>query len=165
MHAIATPESSDDVPGPALVLGGFGFRRSSMEDHLIHGIRYAVWHDDWTNDQHDDFVIVIARMLKWQLLFKHQLPFHGRNLYALIMMGTLNFLLDGLPYDHEGRLTKMPLAPDWRRGAGQVASELAQEVHDALSDVEKAEFETFQQEYIAMYTQQIRLRINRPHPN
>lgn len=60
VHAVATPESLEGIPGPALMLGGFGFRRSSMEDHLIHGMRHAVWHDDWSNDQHDDIVLVIA---------------------------------------------------------------------------------------------------------
>ena len=160
-HAVAAVESVGSVPGPAIMLGGFGLRRSSMEDHLIHGIRFAVWHDDWSNDQHDDVVVAVARMLKWQLLFQHQPPFHGWALYALIMMGSLNLLLDGLPYDQTGAFTKMPETSDWRRGAGNIASDLANQVHDSLSVVQKKEFEAFQQEYIAMYTSQIQTRHKR----
>lgn len=129
-----------------------------MEDHLIHGIRYAIWHDEWSNDQHDDFVIVIARMLQWQLLFQRRRPFDGHNLYALIVMGLLNLLLDGLPYDEKGRLTKMPSMPDWRRNAGQVASDLAKEVHNSLSYAEQVEFEAFQQHYLDVYAEQLKCR-------
>jgi hypothetical protein len=149
------------------MLGGFGFRRSSMEDHLIHGIRYAIWHDDWCNDQHDDFVVVIARMLQWQLLCQcqRQRPFHGRNLFALIVIGLLNMLLDGLPYDKKGRFTKMPNTPEWRKNAGEAASNLAKEVYGCLSDAEQTEFEAFQQQYLAMYAKQMKRRQDRPLPN
>ena len=156
---MATPESLEGIPGPALMLGGFGFRRSSMEEHLIHGTRHAVWHDDWSNDQHDDIVIVIARMLKWQLLPQQERPFHGRNLYALIAMGRFNLLLDGLPYDQDGQLTRLlPNMPGWRSSAAEVASKLAEKVHDSLSDAEQKEFDVFQQKYMDMFVCQMERR-------
>lgn len=132
-----------------------------MEDHLIHGIRHAIWHNDWSNDQHDNIVITIARMLKWQLIAQRQRPFQGRNLYALIMMGKFNLLLDGLPYDQNGQLTKVPCMSDWRRDVGEVASCLAKDLCDTLSAAERAEFESFQEEYLNMYESQLELHQNR----
>jgi hypothetical protein len=161
VHAVATPESVEAISGPAVVLGGFGFRRSTMEDHLTHGIRYAIWHEDWSNDQHDDFVIVIARMLKWQCLSQQERPFHGRNLYALIMMGAINLLLDGLSYDQDSQCTELMLKhPVWRNPAGGIAMDLALEVYRLLSDAEQKEFHAFRQHFINMFTYQMKCHRN-----
>lgn len=136
-----------------------------MEDHLIHGIRHAISKDEWTNDPHNDFVITVIRMLRWQLFSQRQRPFHGRNLYALMVMGRLNMVLDPLPNDEKGRFTKMPHVDDWRRNLGELASSLAIDVYNCLSDEERAEFEPFQQKYHALYAGQLTRHHKGLHPN
>ena len=164
IHAVATMEElvakgRHVSPGPALVFGGSGFLRRWMEASLAHGIRYAVWHQDWSNSNHDDFVVTIARMLQWQLLFpsrdRSSQPFSGRNLYALIMMGFLHLALCGLPYDENRHLTDLPKVPDWQRKAGEKASLLAKELLDGLSSDEVAEFNAFRAKYLRVFVDEI----------
>jgi hypothetical protein len=158
LEELAT-EGRHILPGPAVMFGGSGFLRQWMEASLAHGIRYAIWHQDWSNSDHDDFVITVARMLQWQLLFprKNQSsrPFNSRNLYALLMMGFLHQALCGLPYDENCHLTKLPEVPEWQRQAGEKASSLAQAVLDGLSGNEIANFNSFRAEYLHVYVEEM----------
>lgn len=164
VHAVVTVEDlkmngHEASPGPALMFGGSGFLRTWMEASLAHGIRYAIWHQDWSNSNHDDFVVTIARMLQWQLLFPRRghssRPFSGRNLHALVMMGFLHHALCSLPYDENHRFTALPQVPGWQREAGEKASSLANAVLEGLSAKEKASFNAFRSEYLSLYVEEM----------
>jgi hypothetical protein len=130
-----------------------------MEASLAHGICYAIWHQDWSNSNHDDFIITVARMLQWQLLFpqKNQRgqPFNSHNFYTLLMMGFLHQALCGLPYDKNHHLTKLPQVPEWQRQAGKKASSLAQAVLDGLSGNEITDFNAFRVKYLCVYVEEM----------
>jgi len=164
VHAVVTLEELEMAgclifPGPAIMLGGSGFLRGWMEASLAHGIRYAVWHQDWSNSNHDDFIVTIARMLQWQLLFprnnRSSLPFNGRNLYALIMMGFLHQALCGLPYDENSCFTELPQVPDWQRQANEKASSLAKDLLNGLSGDEVIDYNAFRAQYLRIYVEEM----------
>jgi hypothetical protein len=168
MEELAT-EGCHILPGPAVMLGGSGFLRQWMEASLAHGIRYAIWHQDWSNSSHDDFIITIARMLQWQLLFsckkKGDQPFSSRNFYALLMMAFLHHALCGLPYDENHHLTKLPQVPDWQRQAGEKARSLAQTLLGKLSGSSIDDFNAFRAEYLCVYVEEMthKAAIERQH--
>ena len=128
-----------------------------MEASLAHGIHYAVWHQDWSNSNHDDFIMTVLKMLRWQLIYQKNQPgqpFSGRNFHALLMMGFLHLTLCSLPYDENGSLTKSPQVPDWQRQAGDKAAALAQELLDNLSGNQIVDFNAFRAEYLGIYMEE-----------
>jgi hypothetical protein len=163
LHALATVELESDIPRPAVMLGNFALRRSSMESTLAHCIRYAVRHDDWTNSMLDDSVIDIGRMLQWQLLFPQRTnprrPFKGRDLFALLFMGVMSLFLCSLPYNDKGELTQMPVQPEWRVRSSDVAKELAIRLISALSKQEKEDYKSFVSTYLEIYVSAIKHRL------
>ena len=82
-----------------------------------------------------------------------------------MVMGHLNMVLDPLPNDEKGRFTKMPRVDDWWRNPGELASSLAIDVYNCLSDEERAEFEPFQQKYHVLYAGQLMRHHKGLHPN
>ena len=145
-------------PGPAVMFGGSGFLRLWMEASLAHGIRYAVWHQDWSNSNHDDFIVTITKMLRWQLVYQRNRPgrpFSGRNFYALLVMGFLHVALRGLPYDKNRSLTQLPQVPDWQRQAGEKAAAFAQELLEGLSGSDIGDFNAFRAEYLGVFAEEV----------
>jgi len=163
IHAVATVELAAGITGPAVVFGNFTLRRSSMEATLAHSIRYALWHDDWTNSTHDDFAIQIARMLTWQLQFPKRSnpyrPFSNRQLFALLFMGQISEFLCALPYDKKGKLTEMPQPPEWRQKVSMKARTLAGTLISGLSKQERQGYAAFKEQYIQAYVEAMRHRI------
>jgi hypothetical protein len=91
-----------------VMLGSHFYNRFSMWRTLVAAIRHALWHDVWTNALHDDRDYCIARMLVWQEMRMRgdadgswpfpETPFEGRELYALLVMGMLSFILQSMPF-------------------------------------------------------------------
>ena len=163
VHAVATleevaTEGRQILPGPAIMFGGSGFLRLGMEASLAHGIHYAVWHQDWSNSNHDDFIVTILKMLRWQLMYQRnqpRRPFSGRNFYALLVMGFLHVALHGLPYDKNCSLTQLLQVPDRQRQAGDKAATFAQELLDGLSSSNVGDFNAFRAEYLGMFAEEV----------
>jgi hypothetical protein len=84
-----------------VISGSHCLSRFSMWATLIAAISHALWHDVWTNAVHDDQDFCIARMLVWQEIRMRagaDLPFAGRDLYSLLMMGMLPLILQSIPF-------------------------------------------------------------------
>jgi hypothetical protein len=77
-----------------------------MVPTLHASIKHTFWHDVWTNAMHDDRDFVIARMLAWQAMQmdgNKDWPFKGKDLYSLLVMGRIPFLLHSLPFKARGQ--------------------------------------------------------------
>ena len=163
IHAVATVELANVVARPALMLGSSLLRRQNMEAMLLHGIRYAIWHDVWSNSQHDDISIVISRMVDWQALFPHRKdpnrPFADRNLFALLTVALLPLLLFPMPFNAEGKLTKLPILPNSVRHAANMARAEAKDLIFNLSKEERGRYNEFSAEYISIYIKEYERRM------
>lgn len=126
-----------------------------MELTLAHGIKYAIWHDDWTNSRHDLFLVAVARMLQWQSLFPgrhHPLrPFRNQDLFALLVMGLLPQIVFPVSYNSQGEVVKLPELPERLRHAASMGTQMAKALINGMSREEGEQFESFQADYIRAY--------------
>lgn len=133
-----------------------------MEATLMHSIRYAVWHDVWTNRQQDDMVILLSRFLDWQAIFPHQQdpnrPFSGNSLFSLLLMGLMPHLSFPLPFDKKGKLTQMPQVLSSFQTAANMARQSASRLIEALSKSERESYGAFQKRYILAYAKEYERR-------
>lgn len=102
-HAIVSLQQPGCCPVSTVMVGSHFYNWFSMWGTLIAAIRHALWHDVWTNAVHDDCDYSIARMLVWQEMHMRadaddKSPFQGRELYTLLVMGMLLFILQSIPF-------------------------------------------------------------------
>lgn len=102
-HTVVSLQRPGCRPVSTVMLGSHFYNRFSMWRTLVASIRHALWHDVWTNAVHDDRDYSIARMLAWQEMRMRgdadgESPFQGRELYALLVMGMLPFILQSIPF-------------------------------------------------------------------
>lgn len=100
-HSVVSLQRPGYRPVSTVMLGSHFYNQFSMWPTLVAAITHALWHDVWTNAEHDDRDYSIARMLAWQEMRMRagaQWPFEGRDLHALVVMGMLPFIFQSLPF-------------------------------------------------------------------
>jgi hypothetical protein len=108
-HAVMSLQHPGRRPVSAVMSGSHCLNRFSMVESLHGSIRHAFWHDVWSNTTHDDRDFLLARMLTWQgmcMEHKAEWPFTGDNLYSLLVMGVVPYLLLSLPFASHAQTTK-----------------------------------------------------------
>jgi hypothetical protein len=94
-HSVFTVDLPSLGPRSVVMNGSHFLSRYTMDNTLYASISHTFWHDVWTNATHDDRDYSIARMLAWHVISPR---FTGRNLYALLMLGTLHQHFRSLPW-------------------------------------------------------------------
>lgn len=100
-HSVISLQKPGCRPVSTVMSGSHCLNRFSMAATLHASIQHAFWHDVWTNATHDDRDFSIARMLAWQVMHMEAMeewPFKGEDLYALLVMGLVPFVLRSLPF-------------------------------------------------------------------
>jgi|SRR5271170_1101939 len=100
-HSVISLQQPGYRPVSTVMTGSHCLNRFSMAPTLYTSIKHAFWHDVWTNATHDDRDFAVARMLLWQAMRMEadaEHPFKGENLYSLLVMGLVPFVLQSLPF-------------------------------------------------------------------
>ncbi len=100
-HSIISLQQPECLPVSTVMSGSHCLNCFCMAATLHGSIKHAFWHDVWTNATHDDCDFAIACMLVWQAMHMEseaEWPFQGQNLYSLLVMGLVPFVLQSLPF-------------------------------------------------------------------
>ncbi len=100
-HSVISLQQPECLPVSTVMSGSHCLNHFRMAATLHGSIKHAFWHDVWTNATHDDCDFAIAHMLVWQAMHMEseaEWPFQGQNLYSLLVMGLVPFVLQSLPF-------------------------------------------------------------------
>src|SRR5260370_1757866 len=100
-HSVISLQQPECLPVSTVMSGSHCLNCFRMATTLHGSIKHAVWHDVWTNATHNDCDFAIACMLVWQAMHMEseaEWPFQGQNLYSLLVMGLVPFVLQSLPF-------------------------------------------------------------------
>lgn len=154
-HSVGTVNKKKQDFTPAILHGFFFDSRYTMTRTVGALIQCAHWHLQWTNIIYEDRFPLILRLAQWQLSKRrHDAPFTGGNLYALMFIMQYAAFLQPLqiPASPTGALKWLKTyQPNQKSPIVVALNSLVQELWGRLTATEHAECIAAFKDYIAYH--------------
>lgn len=152
-------------------MAGFHYDdKQQMVRLMASAMKDSLWNRTWSNITHDTRICFIARFLSWQMISRRSPgsspPFAGNNLYALLLLGRLPFLLLAAPYSPDGELALEGWDPYQSEASShdfipQLPSLMAEMqsrtsvLLGGLSEQERMEYKVFATKWVGYYRSEV----------